>query len=321
MFNFSREKSFEAIVKTAIDAVVVMDSNNTIRYANPGATSLLGWSNEELIGNDMGMIMPERFREMHRKGMQRYLDTKMPVVLGTPFVFLPSLHKDGHEIPTNISIATWDEGEQTFFTGIIRDISATIEHQERQDLLIKELNHRVKNTLAVITGMVRQTAKQTNDVEAYQATLEERIFAMSKTHDLLVDTNWKHTTLDALLKCFVDPAGFPYFYDGPDDVFIKPNIAIAIGMALNELVTNCIKYGAWSDGGHVLITGDRKDGKSIFVWKERGGPKVSEPAKKNFGSVLLERVVASAIQGSAKMYFEPDGLRYEVIGLTPVMGD
>ncbi len=308
--TFNREKSFEAIVNTVVDAIVVCNKNNEIRYFNPGAETLLGWKADEVIGKDMGMIIPEQYREMHKKGMQRYLDTRVPKVLGTPFVFLPSLHKDGHEIPTNISIATWDEGEETFFTGVIRDVTKTVELSEQQNLLIRELNHRVKNTISIIQGMINQAAKTESNVDDYRQDIEERLVGLAKVHDLLVDTSWSHTSINKLVHKFLDSYKYNYTYNGPD-IDLKPRVAVSMGMAIHELATNAMKYGSWSENGTVNISTDITDDCFTFVWKERGGPMlVNEKHSEGFGTTLLTRVISGSLRGQSHIEFEPDGLRF-----------
>lgn len=312
MPHFNREKSFEAIVRTAIDAIVVIDQFNKIRSFNPGAERLLGWKEEEVLHQDMSILIPEQYREGHLKGMQRYLATGIPIVLGKPFVNLPSLHKDGYEIPTTISIATWEEEGEVFFTGILRDIRERVEQEERTNLLIKELNHRVKNSLAVIQSIISQTALHSRNVQEFRDILQERIMGMSKTHDLLVETNWSHTTLQSLICTFLKSYGHHYVYAGPY-VELKPSVAVSMGMAIHELATNAIKYGAWSEEyGTVMIFGEAEDNRFTMTWKEKGGPLVIEPDKKGFGLMMLEKVIASSMRGKTKLSFEPDGFRFEL---------
>lgn len=307
--TFDRVNSFEAIVSTAIDAVIVSDKNNIICYFNPSAEKLLGWKAAEVIGKNMGIIIPERLREAHAKGMTRFLKTRVPKVLGKPFVFLPSLHKDGTEIPTNISIATWDEGEETYFTGIIRDVTESVKLIERQDILIKELSHRVKNTISIIQGIVNQAAKHESNVDKYRQDIEDRLISLAGVHDLLVDNDWTHITLDKLIHKFLDMYHFRYNYAG-QDIELKPRVAVSMGMAIHELATNCIKYGSWSENGVVNITTDIADDCFTFVWKEKEGPLVNQNHNIGFGTTLLTRVISGSLRGKSNIEFEPDGLRF-----------
>lgn len=311
--KFNLQHSYEAIFNSAVDGIVVTDENNIIRSFSPGAEKLLGWKQEEIIGKDVALIIPERYREAHYAGVQRFLNTRIPKVIGQPFVRLSSLHKDGSEIPTNFSIATYDEDGQIFFTAILRDIRQIEEHEERQNILIKELNHRVKNMLAVVNGIVSQTAKHSSTIEQFQGTLQDRIMTMSKVHDLLVESNWSHTTLEDLVTTFLKPYGHNYVYKGPF-VELRPSVAVTMGMAIHELATNCIKYGAWSNKeGKVTLYGITGRKRVCLSWKEQGGPVVKEPEHHGFGLVLLDRVVSGSLRGKSTITFEPDGFRYELV--------
>jgi two-component sensor histidine kinase len=202
--------------------------------------------------------------------------------------------------------------------GVLLDISdrraafAAVEASERrQRLLIDELNHRVKNTLATVQSIARQTAKRAPTVEAYQAMFESRLMALSHTHNALTRGSWETASLRELLQVEFEP--FPrdqYRFEGPD-VALAPRQALALGMVFHELATNAVKYGALSvPGGRVMLKWSVTDGRRLVLeWRESGGPRVEAPARRGFGSRLVEASVAAELGGRAEQTFDPEGFR------------
>jgi two-component sensor histidine kinase len=182
------------------------------------------------------------------------------------------------------------------------------EHEQRQRLLLDELNHRVKNTLAAVQSIASQTISRSESMADFQATFLQRLMSLSSTHDLLVERTWEGASLRDLVDRTLAHYGRPYRYEGPD-LDLHPNFAVTLGMALHELATNALKYGAWAGEGSVEVRVEaRPDDALCVVWTERGGPAVSAPGGTGFGSRLLRRGVATELGGTVDMDFRPDGL-------------
>lgn len=182
------------------------------------------------------------------------------------------------------------------------------EHEARQKLLLDELNHRVKNTLASVQSVAAQTLRDSDRMEDARDLFIARLIALSSTHNLLVEHQWDGATLRELIEATLEPYGRPYAYAGPD-LRLDPNLAVSVGMALHELATNALKHGAWLGGGRVAIEVARLDGDAVgIVWRETGGPPVSQPECRGFGSRLLERGVASELGGEVVLEFAPAGI-------------
>lgn len=190
---------------------------------------------------------------------------------------------------------------------ILDKMSQMREHEARQKLLIDEVNHRVKNTLATVQSIAGQTFKNLGDPGAAQDLFLERLLALSATHNLLVRRSWESASFQELVHISLKPYGQAYQYEGPD-VRLDPNFAVSLGMALHELATNALKHGAWRQGGQVSIITEADDLEVRFTWRETRGPPVLPPAQTGFGTRLLQRGVARELGGTVDLDFASGGL-------------
>lgn len=201
--------------------------------------------------------------------------------------------------------------------GMVLDITERKKNEQHQALLINELNHRVKNTLATIQSMASQTLRSSPSLAAARTSFEARLMALSKVHDVLTVEKWE----SAALADIVDRAIIPYCGTDPGrftahgaDVRISSRMALAFAMTLHELCTNAVKYGALSnDTGRVEIDWNiakskKSDPVLIIRWIEKGGPAVEKPATQGFGTKLIERNLASDLGGNVKLTFAKSGV-------------
>jgi PAS domain S-box-containing protein len=202
--------------------------------------------------------------------------------------------------------------------GFARDVTEQRRAQAHQRLLLDELNHRVKNTLAAVQSIAHQTLRGPGTVEELGAIFVDRLMGLSKTHNLLTAARWEGASLRdvalAELGPFQDSTAGRVRLDGPE-VRLGPKAALALGMAFHELATNAAKYGALSDpGGRVALTW-RADALGAenralhLLWEETGGPPVHAPARRGFGSRLVERGLARELRGTVHLDFAPQGVR------------
>ena len=190
---------------------------------------------------------------------------------------------------------------------MLRTMTQMREHEERQKLLLDELNHRVKNTLAAVQSVAVQTLTKSCDPQEGRELFIERLLALSNTHNLLVKHAWEGASFHEIVEAALKPYGRAYRYDGPD-LRLDPNFAVSLGMAVHELATNALKHGAWRDEGQVSIVTDADDIGVRITWRESGGPPVSEPARRGFGSRLLQRGVAGELGAKVTLDFPREGL-------------
>ena len=183
-----------------------------------------------------------------------------------------------------------------------------------RDSLNRELNHRVKNTLANVMSIIALTRRRYDNVEVFAEMLSGRIRALSATHDLLSQGEWSNASLRAVIESEVAPYrggdGDHVELDGPD-IELRPNDALSLGLAIHELATNAAKYGALSVPEGKVTVEWAFDGpeRAEVWWREAGGPPVTPPEQRGFGMQLIERIVAHELGTKADMRFDPDGVK------------
>jgi two-component sensor histidine kinase len=205
-------------------------------------------------------------------------------------------------------------GQITHFVGINEDISESKRTMERQRLLLHELNHRVKNTLATVLAISLQTFRTAETPQAFVEAFEARLLSLSRTHNLLTAGNWHGALLGDVLHQEVAPyaEGEEGRFEqiGPD-IHLGPVAAVTLGLAFHELATNAAKYGAFSNrAGHVRV-GWRIEGERWLYldWQEADGPPVKPPRRQGFGSALIQRSLRHELAGTVGLDFAPQGVR------------
>jgi two-component sensor histidine kinase len=187
-------------------------------------------------------------------------------------------------------------------------------HERHLELLVAELNHRVKNTLSVVQSFAHQSFRSAPSTAEGVAAFEGRLTALAQTHNLLTDQNWDHVSLRELVRTCLTPGDEPsrFSVEGPD-MPVSPKSAVTLAMTLHELATNSMKYGALSKPeGRVQLRWSRDDSHFRFAWTDCDGPPVVPPSRRGFGSRMLERALAAELGGKARIRYEPTGLVYEV---------
>ena len=193
-----------------------------------------------------------------------------------------------------------------------QDVTERARGEQHLRLVVNELNHRVKNTLAMIQAVAAQTFRNANDLPQAQATFSARIIALARANDLLTGENWEGASLsDIVAGVSVAHAGNQpdrFTAKGPA-VRLSPKAALSLSMAMHELGTNAVKYGALSkDAGRVDVSWTINDGRMRIEWRESGGPPVTTPERRGFGSRLVERGLAGEMGGTAQIVFDPAGV-------------
>lgn len=209
------------------------------------------------------------------------------------------------------------DGTVREWIGMITDVTERVEAEARRQLLLHELNHRVKNTLATVQAIAVQTLRSAASPEAFREAFEARLLALSETHNLLTQGSWQGADLREVVLAELAPHFDHYeprFTLHGGHVHLGPKAAVALGMAFHELVTNAAKYGALSvpSGRVAVIWGVRAtaDGRWLRLdWLETGGPTVAMPRRKGFGSRLIEQGLAHELAGEVRLDFAPAGVR------------
>ncbi|HTO34545.1 MAG TPA: HWE histidine kinase domain-containing protein [Pararhizobium sp.] len=208
-------------------------------------------------------------------------------------------------------------GKPTVFLGINIDVTEEHSSTQRTRLLLRELNHRVKNTLAMLQSLARQTLRQTSDPQQFMTAFAGRLQAISEAHGLLSDHEWGAIRLSALLAKQLSPHVRDYDKQiemHKDEILLGPDQAVGLGLVLHELATNAAKYGSLSvPRGKIVLTArglDEEEGRRVLhmTWTEVDGPPVEEPARRGFGSILIERSLDKVMGSSVKVEYLPAGL-------------
>ena len=204
-------------------------------------------------------------------------------------------------------------GSISLWYGTTEDIQERKAAEDRQRLLINELNHRVKNTLATVQAIAFQTLKGDIPVGEGRSRFEARLMALSRAHNLLTEQSWRRAALHRVVQDATEHVGGDQgrFAIAGDAVWLSPRAALALSLALHELGTNAAKYGALSnETGRVAVRWRFDEARLTLDWKETGGPPIaSPPERRGFGSRLIEQGLEGELGGTARIAFEPDGLR------------
>ena len=200
----------------------------------------------------------------------------------------------------------------------IEDVTERREAEDLRQTLINELSHRVKNMLAMVQSIGSQTLRRSSTLEEFKLAFTGRLNSLARVHDLLVSENWSGADLDQLVRRTMAPHGMEdrIRAEGPS-LNKTPEAGVAMAMVLNELATNAVKYGALSDeSGRLEVTWDRKDrddGPWIHLhWTEAAGRPVTVPARRGFGSTLIERSITHQLGGTAALNFREEGLHCDI---------
>jgi len=307
------EARYRAIVDTAVDAIVVIDETGHVEAFNPAAERLFGYQAQEIIGRNVRILMPEPYHAEHDGYLSRYRQTGERRIIGIGRE-VSGLRRDGSTFPLELSIAEWREGGQRFFTGVMRDITERRRAEELQRLLVNELNHRVKNTLATVQSVAGQTLRNATDLLGARDSLTTRLLALARAHDLLTRESWDGAELRDVVASLIASHGDAERFAVQGPAFrLAPKAALSLSMALHELMTNAAKYGALSnDAGRVALTwASKKTAETERLdlrWEEFDGPSVTTPSRQGFGSRLITGGLARELGGDVRLEYPSTGV-------------
>ena len=196
------------------------------------------------------------------------------------------------------------------------DVTDNVQAAQRQKLMIDELNHRVKNTLATVQSIAMQTARSNTEPRAFAESFQARLMSLSHTHDLLTRSHWEGAELADILRHETEAHETHRVSANGPHVSLGSASALSLGMIFHELATNAAKYGALSSPqGRVIVDwsiADQTDRRLILQWTETGGPEVLQPERRGFGSRMIERNVRHDLAGEVELSYAPDGLRVTI---------
>lgn len=286
------DQQFENLVSVMPDAVIVTTLDGVVQFINPAAKELFGRDSEELMGERIGFAVKEGHVseiEVFRADEQRFAEIR-------------------------VAHCIWDRRPACL--AMIRDITDRKRLSEQLRLMVNELNHRVKNSLATVQGIAAQSLRDAKPLIEAREAFMHRLFAFAKTHDVLTECSWAGATLedvvDAAINFLQDNDRTRIQMHGPS-VRLTPRAALVFSLVMHELATNAVKYGALSnDAGHVhlawrLTPADGPAPRLSLSWREANGPPVAPPTRRGFGSRLIQGHLAVELNGVVNCDYAPAG--------------
>jgi PAS domain S-box-containing protein len=291
------------------------EPGHPIIFANDAFLDLTGYDRKEVLGQSFNFLMAQG---TDPDSLARIAAAFAGTSKGGSEICYR--RKDGSEFWSAVHISPVQDASgdvvQNFASFI--DLTDHKLEQAQSRMLIDELNHRVKNTLATVQSIVWQAFRNTTDPEVIRESIESRLFALSRSHDLLTHENWEGAGLLDLLKAALEPFGVAngrseHFVITGRNIRVSPKVALALGIAFHELATNAVKYGAFSNkAGSVLISWSiepsPEGNRFLLRWQEKDGPPVTPPSRKGFGTRVIERGLAHELEGAVDLDYRPDGV-------------
>ncbi|HYC73859.1 PAS domain S-box protein [Brevundimonas sp.] len=314
------ERRLRELLEFLPAAIYTTDADGRITFYNEAAVQLAG--REPVLGSDTWCVTwklywPDGTPMPHDQcPMAVALRENRPVRDGeavaerpdgtrVPFIPYPTPLRDG-------------DGRLVGAINMLVDISDRKEAEARQKVLIDELNHRVKNTLATVQSLALQTLKHSDDLPDFANNFESRLIALARAHDLLTERNWMSAPLYALVRDIVAPysAGTDRLRIGGPTIALNPRAALALTMVFSELATNAAKFGSLSEPDGALTVrweiSPSPESAVTLEWLEAAGPEVSLPTRQGFGTRLIRRCIERDLDGEINLHFDPAGFRADI---------
>ncbi|MDP2329588.1 MAG: HWE histidine kinase domain-containing protein, partial [Reyranella sp.] len=284
--------------------------DNPIIFANDAFLALTGYQRPEVLGKNLDFLLAHAADAEGQAALDAEFSGK-----SESGCELQYRRKDDSTFWVGLFVSPVrdEQGKIVQYFMSFVDLSVRKAQQAQSRTLIDELNHRVKNTLAVVQSIVWQALRSTPDPKVAREAIEARLFALSRSHDLLTREDWKGAGLRQLISDALEP------FTGADpdrigligeDVRFPPRTALPLSVVFNELGTNALKYGAWSNAtGKVRIEWTTRDGPGgshlVLQWQETGGPLVTPPSHKGFGSNAIERGLTHELGAEVALDYRP----------------
>lgn len=308
-----RARQYQATFENA--TVGIAYATNDLRWGrvNDAMGRIVGYPANELINKPVLDIMHPDYREAALRDVERIRDGKTDHYIAERRY----LRKDGTTVwvRANVSAMRKGDGSVDRFIGVIQDISGRKRAEEQVHLQMREARHRTKNILGLVQAVARQTAAKEQPKD-FVENFAKRIQALAANQDLLGKSQWQGADVDELvhvqLAHFADLVDSRIAVHGPK-LRLNASAAQAVGLAIHELATNASKYGALStDGGHVNVGWRSDDGSFAMDWTERGGPPVSPPRRRGFGTTVVESMVERAVDGEVELDYASSGFEWHL---------
>ncbi|WP_082767384.1 PAS domain S-box protein [Bosea sp. PAMC 26642] len=306
------EARFRSLFENAAVGMAYADLAGTWITVNQRLCDMLQVAEADLIGRSANDMVEPAERGREAQELERLLSRE----IAHAAFEVPYQRRDGSQIwiGQTTSLVLNGHGVPLHFVSVYRDISERRAAQERQRFLLAELAHRSKNLLAVIQGIAGQTIRSVENLADFKTRFTQRLQGIAATQDILVRQDWTGGDLRQLVTTqleLFDLGEGRITLSGPE-VTLSADAVQSVGLALHELATNALKYGALSaTTGQVRVAWySEPDGKMALTWIEQGGPPVVAPLRTGFGSTVLDRMAASSVDGVVELDYAKSGLRW-----------
>ncbi len=310
-----QEQRWNATYEHAAIGIVEIDMEGRFLRVNEAICAITGLSREQLLGWRLFARTHPSDRDVDEELYRRQVAGD----IGFYSLEKRFVRADGRVIWIAVRSSTVRDADDNFLYGVrvVQEITERKEAEERQKLLVDELNHRVKNTLATVQSLATQTARGANSPEGFRHAFEGRLIALSQAHDQLTRRHWRNADLRDIIVATTAPylaSAQDRIVIRGDDLAIRPRTALTLAMALHELTTNAAKYGALSTPSGQVSVGwsvvrEASQPPQLHIeWREQGGPPVEAPSRRGFGTRFIEGSVAAELQGVARLNFDAEGL-------------
>lgn len=304
---------FHTLIESAPNGLLVIDAQGRIVFLNTYVERILGYQPDELLGQSVDVLVPERLRGRH-SGLRHAFASdprERPMGVGRD---LPARRRDGTELPVEIGLKPIRSAGHDFVLIVLVDISERKRVEERQRLLIGELNHRIQNLFAVVQSVALHSLGGNRSLLDAREVFIDRLQSLGRAYTMMTEQQWRGAPLRQILTAETSAFADRVSLEGVD-LMVRQNAAQSFALLLHELTTNAVKYGALSaPGGRIevrwQVDRDRHPGLFVLSWQESGGPEVALPTRTGYGRKIIEDTMRRI--GKHQIEYAPAGLKYRM---------
>jgi PAS domain S-box-containing protein len=308
---------YAAIIESSDDAILSKDLNGVIMTWNRGAELLFGYTAEEAVGRPVTILIP-----MDRQDEEPFILERVRRGEKVDHYETIRQRKDGSLVDISLTVSPIknERGEIVAASKIARDITETKRAQERQELLLREMDHRVKNLFTLAISVLTLSGRYASSIPLLIDSTRDRLSALARAHALTLSHGPRapHAARPATLHSLLEAISAPHLGEGDGrrfsiigcDMEISGSTISSLALLLHEFATNSVKYGAFSStAGQIEVHCADRAGNVVITWSERGGPRVAPPiGNEGFGDLLVRATVAGQLGGDISREWKPEGL-------------
>jgi PAS domain S-box-containing protein len=308
---------YAAIIESSDDAILSKDLNGVIMTWNRGAELLFGYTAEEAVGRPVTILIP-----MDRQDEEPFILERVRRGEKVDHYETIRQRKDGSLVDISLTVSPIknERGEIVAASKIARDITETKRAQERQELLLREMDHRVKNLFTLAISVLTWSGRYASSIPQLIDSTRDRLSALARAHALTLSHGPRapHAARPATLHSLLEAISAPHLGEGDGrrfsiigcDMEISGSTISSLALLLHEFATNSVKYGAFSStAGQIEVHCADRAGNVVITWSERGGPRVAPPiGNEGFGDLLVRATVAGQLGGDISREWKPEGL-------------